>query len=408
MKRSGSILSLAIAVVPIVYLLLFRDRVVNLPESVTRIITALPFGIGFVFILLSVRIRRLIDTLPALVYLAIYLSVMTVKGARIPVPPEIIFPAIVLLTQIAAAVSFRRYLEVACFVLTGFAILAILLPPLFPDLIPVLTLQEEFSRIGIQTAWVMSDIGAVLFLITAGILTIMPRNRPLSLRFEYILVLVSAFLMMDREAAGGATAGPLFPAICSTAIMLILITGIVRIFLRNALVDELTGLQNRRALDERLKRLSGAFALSLVDIDHFKVVNDTHGHAEGDNALRWTAKHLIDSAGKRAYRYGGEEFCVVFPARIADRARDEMERFRRSLADGHFYLRKIPRTKKQKKLKKKRGSNEAKKRVKVTVSIGIAARGPRHKTAEKVLKAADEALYRAKDGGRNRTTVADS
>src|SRR4029077_7824091 len=79
-----------------------------------------------------------------------------------------------------------------------------------------------------------------------------------------------------------------------------------------AFVDALTGLPNRRALDEALARLSGDYALAMVDVDHFKQFNDTHGHDAGDRVLRSVAQQLRATRGGQAFRYGGEEFCLLF------------------------------------------------------------------------------------------------
>ena len=80
--------------------------------------------------------------------------------------------------------------------------------------------------------------------------------------------------------------------------------------------DELTGLPGRRALNEKLQRMGRIYTLAMADVDHFKVFNDTHGHDVGDQVLRMVAAQLRRvSGGGHAYRYGGEEFTLVFPAR---------------------------------------------------------------------------------------------
>ena len=95
---------------------------------------------------------------------------------------------------------------------------------------------------------------------------------------------------------------------------------------RMAFVDALSRLPNRRALDETLSRMSGTFAIAMIDIDHFKQFNDTHGHDAGDKVLYAVAQQLEQTAGARAFRYGGEEFCLLFPgwrARDAEGACEE-------------------------------------------------------------------------------------
>lgn len=157
--------------------------------------------------------------------------------------------------------------------------------------------------------------------------------------------------------------------------------------------DELTGLHNRRFLMSRLheeferaRRNETLLGLLMLDIDHFKAVNDEYGHPAGDEVLRRVAQNL--AAMLREYdvagRYGGEEFAVVSPGaatedlvRLAERIREGIERL---TIDG-------------------RAPD-----IQVTVSIGVTAR-EEYDTVESLLKRADAALYRAKNEGRNRTVL---
>ncbi len=102
----------------------------------------------------------------------------------------------------------------------------------------------------------------------------------------------------------------------------IIVLGLLHGAYRMAFVDALSGLRNRRALDEAMEKLSGRYAIAMVDIDHFKSFNDTHGHAAGDVVLREVAARLRRHAGGSPYRYGGEEFCIVFEDAAVDRADD--------------------------------------------------------------------------------------
>jgi diguanylate cyclase (GGDEF)-like protein len=104
-------------------------------------------------------------------------------------------------------------------------------------------------------------------------------------------------------------------------------------------VDGLTGLGNRRSLEEKLRFLRGEYCLAMLDIDHFKAVNDRYGHAEGDNVLRWVAGHIGRAFGDGAYRYGGEEFAVVLPALDLDSAGAQLEALRRRLESSPFHVR---------------------------------------------------------------------
>lgn len=162
--------------------------------------------------------------------------------------------------------------------------------------------------------------------------------------------------------------------------------------------DELTGLPARRALNETLRALGGRYTVAMVDVDHFKKFNDKYGHDAGDQALRMVAGCLgrVRGGGK-AFRYGGEEFTIVFPGRSAEEAVPHLEAVRRALADTPFTIRAAGRPRKKPEQPRAKGQR---KQVKVTASIGAAERG-RSEPPDAVLKRADKLLYAAKKGGRN-------
>ncbi len=163
--------------------------------------------------------------------------------------------------------------------------------------------------------------------------------------------------------------------------------------LRAELEDARTGLSNRRAFDERLGRLareaaaSGQpLALILIDIDHFKSVNDRFGHPVGDALLRRTASTLNATLREhgRAARFGGEEFAVLLPGTGSDEALEMAESLRRAVAAQSFALR-----------------TSGTRLGNVTVSLGVAMLRPGEDEAG-LTERADAALYRAKQEGRNR------
>src|SRR5439155_1119759 len=164
--------------------------------------------------------------------------------------------------------------------------------------------------------------------------------------------------------------------------------------------DSLTGLPARRALNEALLRLGGHYTVAMLDVDHFKRINDHHGHDVGDQVLKMIAAKLAQvTGGGKAYRYGGEEFAVIFAGRGAEECLSDLEGLRQTVEDTRFILRARFRSKKKKeKVLTDRGPGE---RVPVTISIGVAAKNERHTKWDQVVKAADRALYRAKEGGRN-------
>ncbi|MEO8670239.1 MAG: GGDEF domain-containing protein [Tahibacter sp.] len=174
---------------------------------------------------------------------------------------------------------------------------------------------------------------------------------------------------------------------------------------RLAFVDALTGLPNRRALDETLARLSGNYALAMVDVDHFKLFNDTHGHDAGDRVLAEVARVLARTRGASAFRFGGEEFCLLF--RTPQHAADACEETRQQIEDLAVRLPRKPVAKSAKKpAGKGKGKKPVERSVKVTASIGVAARDASRRDATDILKAADQSLYKAKGKGRNQVVEA--
>ena len=162
---------------------------------------------------------------------------------------------------------------------------------------------------------------------------------------------------------------------------------------RRAREDQLTGVGNRDAYEERIQeeverstRQGTPLSLLVIDIDGFKPVNDTHGHAAGDQVLRQLAAQLSEST--RVYdtlaRYGGEEFTLILPGSPIQQARDLAERLRRTVADTAM-----------------QADGKA---VRITVSIGAAEAG-RGEAPESLFRRADRALYRAKEAGRDRVVA---
>jgi GGDEF domain-containing protein len=169
--------------------------------------------------------------------------------------------------------------------------------------------------------------------------------------------------------------------------------------------DQLTGLPGRRALEERLRSLDGSYAIAMVDVDHFKKFNDTHGHDIGDQVLKLVARRLAEvGAGGTAYRYGGEEFSVLFPHAGVAQAQPALEAIRDSIEKYRMAVRGPDRPKKGDEGIKRRGDAAPEKVLSVTVSIGVASPAGEVGTPQQVIKAADAALYRAKQAGRNRVS----
>lgn len=167
---------------------------------------------------------------------------------------------------------------------------------------------------------------------------------------------------------------------------------------RMAYLDELTELPARRALREKFQKIGGLYTVAMVDVDHFKKFNDTYGHDTGDAVLRMIATKLDKvTGGGTSYRYGGEEFSVVFNGKNSEAAKPHLEALRETIANTPFVInRSSSRRKSDKKVKRKKNKS-----VKVSVSIGVADSSSNVSNPWDVLKLSDKALYRAKGKGRN-------
>jgi len=215
-----------------------------------------------------------------------------------------------------------------------------------------------------------------------------------SLIWSVVLLLMA---MHPAVSPGGAS---LFLVATGLAITL----GVVETSYIMAYRDDLTGLPGRRALTQYLDGISGTYTIAMVDVDHFKRFNDKHGHDVGDQVLRIVASCLARApGGGKAYRYGGEEFTLLYPGRTREEALPHLEKVRTSIEAAGFTLRSWKRPRKK---PKGGGPAKAKSRnsrtLSVTVSIGMADTTASDATPESILKAADQALYRAKKKGRNR------
>ena len=192
------------------------------------------------------------------------------------------------------------------------------------------------------------------------------------------------------------------PALFMSVAMLAYVTALVQEAYRMAFLDELTGLPGRRALMGQLKTVSGRYVIAMLDVDHFKGFNDTYGHDVGDQVLRMVATRMERvTGGGKPFRYGGEEFTVVFPGRSLSEAKVHLEALRESIAASSFRLRDPDRPDEKPEDAKSKAKADT---VGVTISIGMAEKRPEHPDPMAVIKSADEALYRAKEGGRNRVS----
>ncbi|MCF6201408.1 MAG: GGDEF domain-containing protein, partial [Hydrogenimonas sp.] len=158
--------------------------------------------------------------------------------------------------------------------------------------------------------------------------------------------------------------------------------------------DGLTGLWNRRYLEEmleiefkRARRYNHNVSIAVVDLDHFKQINDNYGHMAGDEVLRQVSSHIRSCIRETDFvgRYGGEEIVVILPETDIKTAQLIAEKIRETIESHPVHF-----------------NDDT---IKVTSSIGISNLRAEHKDYHEVFAEADEALYRAKEGGRNRVVV---
>ena len=285
--------------------------------------------------------------------------------------------------------------------------------------------RERGSRGTYVGALVVSLVGLGIFAMVAGRIPEIPPGRladlfawsglppfgALALTMAAAALLIGALIRPDGVAQGALWAvvavwGTLVIGERAGALVLVagggaaLVAGTLESIFAAAYRDALTGLPSRRALDEMLDGLPQGAVVAMVDVDHFKQFNDTYGHDTGDQVLRMVAWRLNEIPDVQAFRYGGEEFTLVFTTLSLKDALARLETGRQAVAASRFTLRSGDRPK-GKKGKEKRGVEGGRHGLSVTVSMGAAMRGA-GEHAQALLKRADDALYAAKEAGRDR------
>ncbi len=258
----------------------------------------------------------------------------------------------------------------------------------------------------------------------------LPRSAVLLLTSAVVLLLVR-FLLTRKPVESAllwslcgitlalrATGSPRLSILYWTTSACVLAVSIVENSYLLAYHDELTTLPSRRAFNDALHRLRDPYSIAVVDIDHFKRFNDTYGHDTGDQVLRLVAAQLARvTGGGEAYRCGGEEFMILFPGKAANDILGHLEALRAKIESSEFRMRGHDRRQalRGSDRRHERGRGRSKKGqmirqlaedksadvLHVTVSMGVASSGAKS-IPDSVVKAADKALYRAKENGRNR------
>lgn len=249
---------------------------------------------------------------------------------------------------------------------------------------------------------------ALLFVIAASALLI-ARTAQFHKAIDNGMLWSLVAVCCGLEAGGAGKVGTAYFGVAGFA----LASSVIENSYSLAYQDELTGLRSRRAFNDALLRLKAPYAIAAVDIDHFKRINDTYGHDTGDQVLRLVAARLARvSGGGQAFRVGGEEFTILFPGRTALDVVDHVELLRMEIESSSFRVRAGEDRRKAARDSERRTSTRRRKKpspvsselLSVTVSVGVAESHSKL-SVDEVIQHADKALYRAKQGGRNRTEV---
>lgn len=239
----------------------------------------------------------------------------------------------------------------------------------------------------------------VLYIISVGLLLSCYFLKSINMNIIYVAVLITSVLSLYFANR------IILTSIFTSAIFIILVIALFDVSYSLAFHDTLTGVYSRRALEQELLKLGNKkYAIAMVDLDHFKHINDTYGHDVGDEVLKMVASVLEKNSGPgKVFRYGGEEFVVLFTRTNYNDIMPLLERIRRAIERRPFILRadNRPPEKPDKAMMK---PSKGKGRINITVSIGLAQKTDALKTCFDVIRKADEALYKSKNSGRNCVT----
>jgi diguanylate cyclase (GGDEF)-like protein len=287
------------------------------------------------------------------------------------------------------------------------AILIILLLPMIPELSnAVLNAQSAMFR-------PLSDyiriplIGILVFLLSLPFLIIRKQHESPFLGKLLCVTMLFVFGALNHPVtAEHSRYGETMLLTFMSGSALTLIWAVLESSWRSASIDELTELPGRRVLKHHMASLGPSYTIAMLDIDHFKKINDKYGHDTGDQVLRFIAMHLNRNLAGKTYRYGGEEFVIICENEDINQTFEALERLRRAISERKFWIR--SKTRPKEKPEKVRSSDKGShgESITVTVSIGVAKKSSKYSTTQEVLEAADKALYKAKKEGRDRTRMA--
>jgi len=371
------------------------------PDRYTPMLELFPFGLAAVSLVLGIRFNRSQLVYGALLLSAVYLYFFWLSPSVRAAEHHLIVNSIAILFPLnVALISF--YSERGIFTLMGVGRLLLIASQVLALAWAVYSAQPLWQELVLQP--VFSDLqmqlpalnqAAILAILLSSMIFV--ASHPLQANpfrdaffSSMILTLYALILPSGKQEQ---------VALLISFALVFLLLALLRESYRMAFLDELTGLPGRRALNETLNKLGSKYVIAMLDVDHFKKFNDRYGHDVGDDVLRLLASRLKGvSGGGKAFRYGGEEFTVVFSGITAADAKEHLESLRKTVANKKFTLRKRDRRSKKRTAKNRKAGSR---NVSVTISIGYAEKNASNRSSSAVMKAADKALYRAKKKGRN-------
>jgi diguanylate cyclase (GGDEF)-like protein len=272
---------------------------------------------------------------------------------------------------------------------------------------------EDFSeQLSTTTLLIFRPVSETLFipvlntlLVGTSVLVLLIRNPRESPWLGPILACSILFVMGALNAYGafwGTIDHAIVFSIMISAAAVTLLGAIIECLRHTAHIDELTELPSRRSMTHYLSSLGQHYAIAMVDVDHFKRVNDTYGHDTGDQVLRFVSSMLAKHAPGKCFRYGGEEFAIIG-------AHADFKQFCKDLDQMRIHMHKDPFSVRAKDRPRKTDDGTPKRRdrapathtTRISVSIGVARPDKESDSVQDVIDRADKALYRAKASGRN-------
>jgi len=373
------------------------------------LIEAMPVTTLALALLLSIRFNRSRYSFLLLFLTLAWVSQTHLRGQILPATESLLFAALM-----ANSFAFSLLKDRSLFSIHGLLRVAVLLPQAiaiwylvtYAPALPLALLNGEWFTLPEALAIFVQLPDSVLL----GALLINLAHMTLSItRNSSIQATFFACQLGLLGIASGYPHAAFVPFMVSSCALMVALA-IVMDSHDMAYRDELTALPSRRALNQLMLSLGRRYTIAMLDIDHFKKFNDTHGHDIGDEVLQMVAAKIARvGGGGKPFRYGGEEFTIVFPGKTPKQAEQQLEALRAEIENYRMVVRQGQRSNQSKSARKSGRQSRAKSANKnprqqtlsVTISIGYATRNPEMKLPEAVIKAADQALYRAKNKGRN-------